>query len=122
MRHLTTVLAGTLLACLLTETAAIAQVRYYCPPASMPSISYVPSLRYFGITARGNHLDLDTNSLQRTSGGIAFTYYLNGNPDYGVATCREDGWRVGRSFVPATSSAARSMLNYICGSRVSSSW
>lgn len=122
MRHSLTALAGTFIAFLMLETAAIAQVTYYsCLPNVERGATYNGKI-YWGWTNQGNRLELDPNSLRSARYGMQFTYYLNGQAIEGFTNCRESAWYVGRRRFAATSPAATEMLRYICGSRVSWDW
>lgn len=118
MRRLTTVLAGTLVACLMTETAAIAQVQYYCPPMT---VERELSFMAFGETRRGEQLGLDPNSIVPVRGGMRFTYYLNNQAITGFTDCRNRStratWYVNGRGYAATSTAAKNMMEFICSTR-----
>lgn len=118
MRRLTTVLAGTLVACLMTETAAIAQVEYYYPPVLIErELSYIP----FGRTRGGEQLGLAPESLIPVQGGVRFTYYLNNQAITGFTDCRNRStratWYVNGRGYAATSTAAKNMMEFICSTR-----
>jgi hypothetical protein len=116
MRQIMTVSVGTLLTYSVMASAAIAQVYYNCLP--LVSERPVPmNLLNFGQTQQGDSLYLSPYSLERTRGGVQFTYALNGQPIQGFTTCNGVWTANGRKH-RATSDAAKRMLNYVCGDRV----
>jgi hypothetical protein len=118
MRYLISGFAGTALISAMAATAAIAQVTYRpCVPEAeqYQTISYMD----FGRTRQGDRLGLNPNSVVPVRGGVYFTYYLNHRAMDGFATCSEFAWDVNGQRFAATSPAAKAMVNYICGDRVS---
>jgi hypothetical protein len=116
MKRLINLLTGTLMVGLLAPTTAIAQ------SADYPSWYFreaANSLRYFGLTNQGNHLQLDMRSIQPTARGMRFTYYLSGRPVEAITPCRGYFWYVDGMTrpIPATSNAARGMVNMVCSFR-----
>jgi len=118
MRPILTVLAGTMLAFWATETTAIAQVTYYnCPPTVIERPLPI-GLMPIGRTQQGDWLDLNPHSLIWTANGVRFNYALNGQTIQGFTTCNGIWTANGRQH-RATSPAAKTMLNYVCGDRMS---
>lgn len=109
------ILAGTFTAYLISPTVAIAQTYLSCTP---PATSTGDLIR-FGVTNRGNQLELDRRSIHSARNGTRFTYYLRGRRVRGLTNCQESAWYVRGNRIPAESVAARAMLNYVCGFRVS---
>ena len=71
---------------------------------------------FLGMTNDNRRLELDPYSIQNTRRGMQFTYYLNGSRNVGYTKCRRNEWFVpGFGRIPATSRAARAMLDYVCG-------
>lgn len=108
---------GTALASLIVQSSAIAQVLACHPPALPDQADARDCFPRFGRTNQGNCLRLDACSLHITSNRVEFIYLLDGQPVRGWTNCLDPGWIVDRRYIPASSPAARSMLDYICRSR-----
>ncbi len=108
---------STALVSLIAQPSAIAQVLTCRPPALPDQADARDCFPRFGRTTQGNCLRLDACSLHITPNRVEFIYLLDGAPVRGWTNCLDHGWIVGSRYIPASSSAARSMLDYICRSR-----
>lgn len=110
-------LTSTVLVSLVAQPSAIAQV-LACPPPSSPDYARTRDcFPRFGRTNQGSCLRLDACSLNVTSTGVEFIYLLDGAPVQGWTNCQTNGWFVRNRYIPASSPAAVSMLDFICQSR-----
>lgn len=114
-----TLLISTILVSLVMQRSAVAQRLACRSPFSPVNAAARDCFPRFGQTTQGNCLRLDACSLHATLNGVEFIYLLDGEPVRGWTNCLDRGWLVNNRYIPASSVAARSMLDYICSQRTS---